>query len=324
MSQAQPQPAADPIERTLDPAAIADPHRRLHCPACGGTVVREPLAGDAHGERLEAECAYCPWRQVVIVAADGSAQTDQDHLELAAQRAKGQGAADRVPTASARRSKCLVPDCRKLTVEGGLCGQHRLAWKHSQQVAGRAMSAQQWLLERDQREQQAAEAADDVPAVEQIEQPPAPEHVQADEPTPESITEERVMCQVKGCNRDVLSRGLCSSHYSRWLAAEKPDIDQFIRDQADAPPLRQHGNAGKASSSKPRRQEPAEPTPPAAEAMRPDRRPGKTAAGTAALPGFREIALPEGQHRLLIGLLGEHVTVATAAGLVIDQFQLEW
>lgn len=312
MSQDQVQPAADPIERTLDPAAIADPHRRLHCPACGGTVVREPLAGDARGERLEAECAYCTWRQVVIVAADGSAQTDQDHLELAAQRAKGQ-THDRVPTSSARRGKCLVPDCRKLTVEGGLCGQHRLAWKHSQQVAGRAMSAQQWLLERDQRVQQAA----DVPAVKQIEQPPAPEHVQADEPAPESITEERVMCQVKGCNRDVLSRGLCSSHYSRWLAAKKPDIDQFIRDQADAPPLRQHGEA--ASRGKSRRQAPAE-----SEKGQGPLPPGKHTFPEPATPSFREITLPEGQNRLLIGLLGEHVTVATAAGLVIDQFQLEW
>lgn len=66
-------------------------------------------------------------------------------------------------------------------------------------------------------------------------------------------------CRIAGCGDNTQARGLCASHYRRWHAADKPNIEQFIRDQPPGPVARRRKAARPAPPPEAPREDSKEP-----------------------------------------------------------------
>jgi hypothetical protein len=134
-------------------------------------------------------------------------------------------------------------------------------------------------------------------------------------------------CGCSGCDRPVKCSGLCNAHYTRWIAAKKPPMDTFLADKALGGPI------GRSSPRQyrihQRRQlQAAAPSPPA---PRPSGAVAREAITPAAVPEpqapsnghglgvFTHIVLAEPATGILIGRVGQFITIADARGRVLHQ-----
>lgn len=108
---------------------------RLKCPDCGGTCTRHEWAGTPAIRRVNVDCNYCPFTQLVAIPTDGGAPyciepdpPDRGHHHSIKDAAK------------VRRSRCVYKGCNRLADEAGLCEQHLSAWR----VAGRPEPIKHW------------------------------------------------------------------------------------------------------------------------------------------------------------------------------------
>lgn len=65
-----------PLTVQIDPATrarVADDTARIKCPACGGSCTREERAGTGAGRRVQVQCAYCEFGELIEIHADGTA-----------------------------------------------------------------------------------------------------------------------------------------------------------------------------------------------------------------------------------------------------------
>jgi len=127
-----------PLTLQLDPrtlARITDDAVRIKCPACGGSCAREERAGTGAGRRVQVQCAYCEFGQLVEIppesegvphAIDPEAM-DREHRSF-----------DDLMMAP-RRTACLV-GCGRLAAEGGFCEPCHRGWR----IAGRPEPREAW------------------------------------------------------------------------------------------------------------------------------------------------------------------------------------
>lgn len=216
------------------PAVQVDPDqvalgRKLSCPHCGGTVVKERVNGRARCDTWLLTCVYCDdLVQLVEVAPDGSARTvPRRPLEDAPnkQDLRGDGSATHSNT-SVFRPTCKVRSCGSPADEYGLCGPH-LSQCRSQ---GRLVDAAQWAREKSPKspkgppKKRAKKKAPTPAAGSAPKKPAVPET-----PKPEISKPAPVKCQAAGCKRRGIGElSLCSTHAARWRMCGEPSVKTWL------------------------------------------------------------------------------------------------
>lgn len=303
---------------------IADFDRKfLRCPACRSTVQRETLSGVNGERRIRAFCTSfdCAWSQLIGIGITGEIRTI-DGLDDTAPPTKrpapapGSGpgrSTDRgsgPARASARKPAkriCVVADCDRPQVGSGLCNRHYTRWHSIGKPQG--PERQRWLEagappkgEWVQRETQRAEGGHG-------EQTGDETFIQADEGRRE-------------CETDVHASATAAPSGARCRKPYRPDrpasegnaVTQLTRQQGDQLPTE--------------RNEPLPDPPPRPSAAPSVETSSKVAGWRERFVPFRDatelgrIDLPRHIDSIVLWKLGDYITIASPAGLVLSQVPL--
>jgi len=204
-----------PAEFEVPPARVAQ-GKRLACPHCHETALREPANGRPGFTTWLVTCAYCDrLNQLVEVAADGSARsiprravdepgTRKDSLPL------GSGESFTNTNSAVFRPYCKVRGCGARAEEYGLCSPHLSRCRMDKRIA----DVDAWVAE--------------------ISPPPKPAASQpSPQPRKNNLGAKKLPvtdCEVVDCTRPALAMGrrLCNTCYGRWKSRGRPEVETFI------------------------------------------------------------------------------------------------
>lgn len=233
-----------PPELEVPPARVAQ-GKRLACPHCHETALREPANGRPGCTTWLVTCAYCDLlNQLVEVAADGSARsiprravdepgTRRDALPL------GSGESFTNTNSAVFRPCCKVKGCGARAEEYGLCSPHLSRCR----LAKRLGDVDAWVAE-------VAPPAPAPAASKAVKRKPKVAKKKA--PRPEPPRPASGPCHVVNCDRPAnhLGKQLCKACYEFWRRRSKvhSDFEAFLLQPVTA---RRPGRKKKAPSTKP-------------------------------------------------------------------------
>jgi hypothetical protein len=127
------------MQTTLDAQLVADPMKRLACPACGEHCVRQPITGRPGVRRLRVECLACEFTQDVEIGRNGTTQTVQQPSAPPERRGPSWRPSPKEPrpmktdtptepSPLAATTGCPCPGCVRPQKFSGLCGAHYQRW----------------------------------------------------------------------------------------------------------------------------------------------------------------------------------------------------
>lgn len=227
MIEASSQPTPDLGE--VEPATLAGA-RKVYCPLCGDTVLRDRQPAPQRGENIFAECVYCEFHQVAHVLADGSVHDGIHPSSRRAMRQARKPGTGEYVRPMAKRPKCLAGGCVCQASEGGLCEGHHTMWRIACQQAGQRIEVGDWLATSGLTRRPAAKAtAKPTPMARSRRKPVRTAPRRAPRVDGMGVR----VCDVANCGRRHLAKGMCGTHYNRWLVAGRPaDVGNFVGQQS--------------------------------------------------------------------------------------------